>query len=156
MGAGQPTLLPHLTWIDLRLFGAGHSHPNRPVLSATMLCLHNDGCACCACPRSGHESKIFKNATSTPSKRSSVERTVDKIIMFMFGLLFCMCITGCVYYGFWTGRDLADAWYLGPWDRDAQYDPDRPALAGVTNFVTVFILYGEWGRGGRVAGWRPA
>jgi hypothetical protein len=42
------------------------------------------------------------NSTQPPSKRSRVERTVDRIILFMFGLLFAMCIMGCIYFALWT------------------------------------------------------
>jgi hypothetical protein len=42
------------------------------------------------------------NSTQPPSKRSRVERTVDRIILFMFALLFLMCILGCIYFAFWT------------------------------------------------------
>lgn len=44
------------------------------------------------------------NSTQPPSKRSRVERTVDRIILFMFSLLFAMCLVGCIYFAFWTVR----------------------------------------------------
>jgi hypothetical protein len=71
---------------------------------------------------------------------------VDKVILFMFALLFSMCMCGCVYYGFWTANRLPDAWYLGPFKTEAQYNPDKPVISAVTNFITVFILYGKWRR----------
>jgi hypothetical protein len=133
-------------------------------------------CACCAalqlsslllshvfvtCPtppaRPGHDTKIFMNATQPPSKRSSIERSVDYIIFFMFALLFSMCITGCIYFAWWTSTYMPLHWYLGPDQvKDAvEYDASRPAIVGVTNFITSFILYGEragwlgWKQGGR-------
>ncbi|GFH12108.1 phospholipid-transporting ATPase [Haematococcus lacustris] len=90
----------------------------------------------------GHESKIFKNSTQAPSKRSTIERIVDKIIIFMFSLLFSMCICGCIYYGAWVGSSLDDAWYLAPWEKAVGADSSKPVTAGITNFITVFILYG--------------
>lgn len=50
----------------------------------------------------GHDTKIFMNSTQPPSKRSQVERTVDRIILFMFTLLFAMCLIGCFYFASWT------------------------------------------------------
>lgn len=58
-------------------------------------------------PHPGHDTKIFMNATQPPSKRSQVERTVDAIILFMFSLLFSMCLVGCVYFASWTVRRAA-------------------------------------------------
>jgi len=89
------------------------------------------------------------NATQPPSKRSSIERGVDYIIFFMFALLFSMCITGCIYFAWWTSTYMPLHWYLGP-DRVAnaiEYDASRPAIVGVTNFITSFILYGEQAKG---------
>ncbi len=43
---------------------------------------------------SGHDTKVMKNAMDPPSKRSKIELIVDKIIFFMFGLLFSFCIIG--------------------------------------------------------------
>lgn len=45
----------------------------------------------------GHDSKIFMNSAPAPSKRSQVEKYVDRVIIFMFFLLFSFCITGAVY-----------------------------------------------------------
>lgn len=83
------------------------------------------------------------NSTQAPSKRSQVERTVDKIIFFMFGLLFSFCIIGAVYDATWIKDQLNGHWYLGPTYLNTQYNPAKPALAGLTNFITSFILYGE-------------
>ena len=95
-------------------------------------------------PPPGHETKIFMNATRTPSKRSSVERIVDKIILFMFSVLFSMCLTGAIYFGIWTRDQGPKNWYLKLQPAaDAQYDPEKPAFVGFASFITSFILYGE-------------
>jgi magnesium-transporting ATPase (P-type) len=60
----------------------------------------------------GHDTKIFMNSTQPPSKRSQVERTVDRIILFMFALLFAMCIVGCIRFAHWTVRG---CWWLVAW-----------------------------------------
>lgn len=91
----------------------------------------------------GHQTKIFKNSTQAPSKRSTVERIVDKIIIFMFTLLFCMCLCGCIYFARWTRDRFPKNWYLGPFKIETQYNPEKPVVVGITNFITSFILYGR-------------
>jgi hypothetical protein len=84
------------------------------------------------------------NSTQPPSKRSRIERTVDRIIFFMFGLLFSMCLTGCIYFAWWTARYMPDHWYLGGDNLlPREYDGTKPGVVAVTNFITAFILYGE-------------
>jgi cbb3-type cytochrome oxidase subunit 3 len=67
-------------------------------------------CAQHHAPRAGHETKVFNNATKAPSKRSTIERSVDKIIFVMFGLLFTMCIVGCGYFAWWTNKRMPFNW----------------------------------------------
>jgi hypothetical protein len=84
------------------------------------------------------------NSTQPPSKRSRIERTVDRIIFFMFGLLFSMCLTGCIYFAWWTARYMPDHWYLGSDSvLPREYDGSNPGVVAVTNFITAFILYGK-------------
>eukprot|EP00879_Flechtneria_rotunda_P025858 GHRR01027511.1.p1 GENE.GHRR01027511.1~~GHRR01027511.1.p1 ORF type:complete len:483 (+),score=131.33 GHRR01027511.1:452-1900(+) len=90
----------------------------------------------------GHDTKIFMNATQPPSKRSRIERSVDRIIFFMFGLLFSMCLTGCIYFAWWTANYMPQHWYLAPNEAPREYDSAQPGIVAVTNFITAFILYG--------------
>ncbi|MEW5306196.1 MAG: hypothetical protein WDW36_008680 [Sanguina aurantia] len=90
----------------------------------------------------GHDTKVFMNATRPPSKRSNVERTVDYIILFMFALLFSMCLIGAFYSAIWTHNRLPFLWYMRPDSVTPQYDPALPGVVGVTDFITNFILYG--------------
>lgn len=120
------------------------------MLKAALLCVRYSRLLClwlALCPAAGHDTKIFMNATQPPSKRSSIERNVDYIIFFMFALLFSMCITGCIYFAWWTSTYMPLHWYLGPdkVSNAVEYDSSRPAIVGVTNFITSFILYGKLG-----------
>jgi len=90
----------------------------------------------------GHDTKVFKNASKAPSKRSFVERNTDKIIIFMFAILLAMVIVSMVFLGIWVEDDYKKNWYLATFDQPDQYDPSRPAVAAWTQFVTAFILYG--------------
>ncbi|KAL5980615.1 Phospholipid-transporting ATPase 3 [Asimina triloba] len=44
----------------------------------------------------GHETKVMMNAMNVPSKRSTLERKLDKLILVLFGVLFCMCFIGAI------------------------------------------------------------
>lgn len=49
-----------------------------------------------------------------PSKRSTMERIVDRIILFCFSLLLSFVIVGAVYSSWWTRNKMPDHWYLYP------------------------------------------
>ncbi|KAL4578301.1 hypothetical protein LXL04_014422 [Taraxacum kok-saghyz] len=42
----------------------------------------------------GHETKVMMNAINVPSKRSTLERKLDKVIATLFGVLLCLCLIG--------------------------------------------------------------
>lgn len=44
----------------------------------------------------GHESKVMMNATGVPSKRSTLERRLDWLIVLMFCILAVMCAIGAI------------------------------------------------------------
>lgn len=44
----------------------------------------------------GHQSKVMMNATAVPSKRSSLERRLDLLIIIMFSILAVICTVGAV------------------------------------------------------------
>lgn len=94
----------------------------------------------------GRDTKVFQNSTGPPSKRSKVERRMDKIIYFLFGILVLMSFIGSIFFGIATREDLQDGkmkrWYLRPDDTTAYYDPKRAAVAAVLHFLTALMLYG--------------
>ncbi|CAI5467554.1 unnamed protein product [Closterium sp. Yama58-4] len=90
----------------------------------------------------GHDSKVMMNATAAPSKRSSIERRMDKIIYFLFACLLLMAIVGSIVFGLRTKDQMPSWWYLGPNDTDAYYDPAKPAASSVLQCLTAIILYG--------------
>ncbi|TQD76032.1 hypothetical protein C1H46_038428 [Malus baccata] len=47
----------------------------------------------------GHETKVMMNAMNVPSKRSTLERKLDKLILALFAFLFMLCLIGAI------GRD---------------------------------------------------
>ncbi len=71
---------------------------------------------------------------------------MDKIIFFMFGLLFSFCIIGAVYFSIWTQDVSPNHWYVGSANATGQYkqyNPEYPEFVGFASFITSFILYGE-------------
>ncbi|KAK1280746.1 putative phospholipid-transporting ATPase 9 [Acorus gramineus] len=94
----------------------------------------------------GLDTKVRQNATDPPSKRSRVERKMDKIIYFLFFLLVLMAGIGSIFFGITTNDDLNDGkmkrWYLRPDHTKVFYDPKKAALAAILHFLTAMMLFG--------------
>ncbi|RDX74726.1 putative phospholipid-transporting ATPase 9, partial [Mucuna pruriens] len=94
----------------------------------------------------GHDTKVMQNATEPPSKRSKIERRMDKIIYCLFFVLIVISFIGSIYFGIVTNDDLENGrmkrWYLRPDDTTIYYDPNKPAAAAVLHFLTALMLYG--------------
>lgn len=94
----------------------------------------------------GHETKVIQNSTDPPSKRSRVERKMDRVIYFLFCILFLMASVGSIFFGFITRDDLHNdsvkRWYLRPDDSTIFFDPERPAAAAAFHCLTALMLYG--------------
>ncbi|CAL9773066.1 unnamed protein product [Musa acuminata subsp. burmannicoides] len=90
----------------------------------------------------GHDSKVMQNATSSPSKRSRIEKKMDKIIYVLFTILVLISLISSIGFAVITKNKMPDWWYLRPDDTSSLYDPSRPALSGVFHLVTALILYG--------------
>jgi phospholipid-translocating ATPase len=93
----------------------------------------------------GHDTKVIQNTTDPPSKRSKIEKKMDKIIYFLFGVLFLIAFVGSIIFGIVTKRDLHNGfmkrWYLRPDDSTIFFDPKRVAAASVYHFLTALMLY---------------
>ncbi|PWZ57859.1 Phospholipid-transporting ATPase 3 [Zea mays] len=50
----------------------------------------------------GHETKVMMNSMNVPSKRSTLEKKLDKLILALFATLFTMCVIGAI------GRNLME------------------------------------------------
>ncbi|KAK3240825.1 hypothetical protein CYMTET_49367 [Cymbomonas tetramitiformis] len=90
----------------------------------------------------GHDTKVMMNSSEAPTKRSDIERKLDYVIIFMFGLLFAMCISGAIVTAAWSFLYQEDMYYLEPNDIESQFDQNEPGVIFLSNFVTTFILYG--------------
>jgi phospholipid-transporting ATPase len=91
----------------------------------------------------GHDTKVMQNAMAPPSKRTNIERRLDRIVSLMLLVLSAMCISGSVIMGLRTKALLPRMWYLAPDDHTSNrsYDPTRSPQIGVYAGITQFILY---------------
>ncbi|XP_044503921.1 probable phospholipid-transporting ATPase 8 [Mangifera indica] len=94
----------------------------------------------------GHDTKVMQNATDPPSKRSKIERKMDKIVYVLFCILILISFTGSVFFGIKTGKGISNGkyrqWYLRPDATTVFYDPRRTTLAAFLHFLTGLMLYG--------------
>ncbi|CAN0904288.1 Probable phospholipid-transporting ATPase 8 [Linum grandiflorum] len=94
----------------------------------------------------GHDTKVMQNSVDPPSKRSKIEKKMDKIIYILFSSLITISFIGSLFFGIETGRDYEDGkyrrWYLRPDTSNALYDPERAPLAAFLHFLTGLMLYG--------------
>lgn len=93
----------------------------------------------------GSDTKVMQNSTDPPSKRSRVERKMDNIIYFLFGVMFLMALVGSLVFGVTTNEDLKNnimkRWYLRPDDSTVLFNPKKAPLAGFLHFLTAIMLY---------------
>ncbi|PSR91224.1 Phospholipid-transporting ATPase 9 [Actinidia chinensis var. chinensis] len=93
----------------------------------------------------GQDTKVIQNSTDPPSKRSRIEKKMDKIIYFLFCVLVMLSFIGSVYFGITTNDDLENGtmkrWYLRPDNSTIFFDPKRAPAAAVYHFLTAVMLY---------------
>jgi len=94
----------------------------------------------------GHDTKVMQNSMKVPSKRSNVEKKMDRVMYLLLFSLIVISVVSSVFFGIATGDDLQDGrmkrWYLRPDDTEIYYDPNRPAVAALLHFFTAIMLYG--------------
>lgn len=83
------------------------------------------------------------NATQPPSKRSRLERSVDKIILAMFAVLFAWCLVSALLNSAWTVETYPRHWYMRPDAPDAANDASSRVKTGAVNFFVALVLYSE-------------
>uniref|UniRef100_A0A7N0UB60 Phospholipid-transporting ATPase n=1 Tax=Kalanchoe fedtschenkoi TaxID=63787 RepID=A0A7N0UB60_KALFE len=90
----------------------------------------------------GHDSKVMQNATQSPSKRSTIEKKMDKIIYLLFSVLILISVISSIGFAAKTRYETPDWWYLQPNNTESQFDPKKPLTAGLLHLVTALMLYG--------------
>ncbi|XP_065355630.1 probable phospholipid-transporting ATPase IA isoform X1 [Calliphora vicina] len=81
----------------------------------------------------GHDTKLMKNSTSAPLKRSTVDRLTNTQILMLFMILLVLCITSAIFNFIWTRNYFVSDWYLG-------LDDFKSKNFGY-NLLTFFILF---------------
>ncbi|KAJ7012011.1 probable phospholipid-transporting ATPase 4 [Populus alba] len=92
----------------------------------------------------GFDSKVMQNSTKSPSKRSKIEKKMDKIIYILLSLLLLISSISSIGFAVKIKLQMPDWWYMQPRnpDNDSLYDPDQPSKSGLAHLVTALILYG--------------
>lgn len=92
---------------------------------------------------SGNDTKVVRNSTKSPSKRSKIERKMDKVIYLLFSALLVISLitsTGSILL---MKSDMVQWWYLRLQDHDDPlFNPLNPVISGFQQFIRAFILYG--------------
>ncbi|KAD4585128.1 hypothetical protein E3N88_22729 [Mikania micrantha] len=91
---------------------------------------------------SGHDSKVMQNATKSPSKRSTIEKQMDKIIYVLFTLLVLISLISSIGFAIKTKIQMPSWWYLQAPDDAQLYDPANASRSGFYHLITALILYG--------------
>ncbi|XP_047963025.1 probable phospholipid-transporting ATPase 8 [Salvia hispanica] len=94
-----------------------------------------------------HDTKVMKNSMEPPSKRSRIERKMDKIVYVLFSLLVFVSLVGSFFFGIMTESDIDDdgemrRWYLRPDQTTAFFDPNDAFMAAFLHLLTGLMLYG--------------
>ncbi len=58
----------------------------------------------------GSDTKIMQNANVTPSKRSRIDRIVNKSIFVIFITLLVLCIANASAWMMWRAKSVSDGW----------------------------------------------
>ncbi|KAG8656468.1 hypothetical protein MANES_04G141200v8 [Manihot esculenta] len=90
----------------------------------------------------GFDSKVMQNSTKSPSKRSRIERKMDKIIYLLFNLLILISLISAIGFGVKVKFQMPDWWYMQPSKPENLYDPKAPVKSGLAHLITALILYG--------------
>ncbi|XP_022776002.1 phospholipid-transporting ATPase 3-like isoform X2 [Durio zibethinus] len=87
----------------------------------------------------GHETKVMMNSMNVPSKRSTLERKLDKLILTLFGTLFTMCLIGAIGSGVFIDRKY---YFLGLGKSvEDQFNPNNRFLVALLTMLTLLTLY---------------
>ncbi|TYJ54546.1 hypothetical protein B9479_004773 [Cryptococcus floricola] len=84
----------------------------------------------------GHETKLMRNATDAPIKRTSVERQVNRQILLLFVLLLILSLVSTIGSSLRTWIWDTNSWYLRLGD-----DNKNKARQFIEDFLTFIILY---------------
>ncbi|KAK9090578.1 hypothetical protein Sjap_023755 [Stephania japonica] len=83
--------------------------------------------------------RVMMNTMNVPSKRSTLERKLDKLILMLFGTLFLMCLIGAIGSGIFINKK---HFYLGLHEGvEKQFNPNNKFVVAVLTMFTLITLY---------------
>jgi phospholipid-transporting ATPase len=88
----------------------------------------------------GHETKVMMNSMNVPSKRSTLERKLDKIILSLFGVLISMCLIGAIGSAVFVNFKY-NYLELRRGESFPQFDPNRRLAVFGLGIFTLITLY---------------
>ncbi|CAD6205123.1 unnamed protein product [Miscanthus lutarioriparius] len=87
----------------------------------------------------GHETKVMMNSMNVPSKRSTLEKKLDKLILALFATLFIMCVIGAIGSGVFINEKY---FYLGLRGHvEDQFNPKNRFVVTILTMFTLITLY---------------
>lgn len=60
----------------------------------------------------GHETKLMKNSTRAPLKRSTVDKMTNTQILMLFFMLIVLCLLSAIFNELWSKIHLEKDWYI--------------------------------------------
>ncbi|KAL3616765.1 hypothetical protein CASFOL_039159 [Castilleja foliolosa] len=91
----------------------------------------------------GPDTKAVRNSTRPPSKRSRVEKKMDRVIYLLFAMMVLISLISAIGSAFFSRSADFEYWYLKLRDNsDSLFDPENPKVSGFLQFVRALILYG--------------
>ncbi|KAF5736244.1 hypothetical protein HS088_TW14G00380 [Tripterygium wilfordii] len=91
---------------------------------------------------SGHDTKVVRNSTQSPSKRSRIERKMDKVIYLLFSMLVLISLVSAIGCTVVIKTKMGKWWYLVLEDDDPLFNPANPLVSAILQFIRALILYG--------------
>lgn len=61
----------------------------------------------------GHDTKLMKNSTAPPLKRSTVDKLTNTQVLMLFIILLAMCVVSVVFNEIWMYSYAEKHWYIG-------------------------------------------
>ncbi|XP_029127441.1 phospholipid-transporting ATPase 3 isoform X3 [Cajanus cajan] len=89
----------------------------------------------------GHETKVMMNAMNVPSKRSTLERKLDKLILALFVTLFMMCFIGAVGSAIFVNKKYFYLHLESSEEGSEQFNPRNRFIVFLLTMFTLITLY---------------
>ncbi|XP_057417723.1 phospholipid-transporting ATPase 3-like [Lotus japonicus] len=89
----------------------------------------------------GPETKVMMNSMNVPSKRSTLERKLDKLILALFATLFMMCFIGAIGSAIFVNKKYFYLHLDSSEEGSAQFNPRNRFLVFLLTMFTLITLY---------------